>query len=205
MNFRKMVLVCCIFLLVGCQPSAEDIDRAISQTQAALPTATIIPSPTPISLQDIDLSQVIFVPGDLPAGFEPSQVRSSGRIQPGNIASESINMFHQDVTYQGDDGGRVSIYLFETPETALNAYLEILYSKQDGSIPLLKIDGLGEQSFGQNIDVPLIGGGSIQASIVVFIRCNAVMAADLRISSAYNGLKDYSKRLDKRLADLTCK
>lgn len=49
MNFRIIVLVCSVFLLVGCQPSAEDIERAIAQTQAALPptsTSTQVPLAT---------------------------------------------------------------------------------------------------------------------------------------------------------------
>jgi hypothetical protein len=47
---KFILLTCCIFLLVGCQPSAEDIEKAIAQTQEAdqsKETSTQIPVATP--------------------------------------------------------------------------------------------------------------------------------------------------------------
>lgn len=45
---NKLLLLCCVFFLVACQPSAADIEKAIAQTQAAMPTdmPTATPEPT---------------------------------------------------------------------------------------------------------------------------------------------------------------
>jgi hypothetical protein len=60
-------------VITACKPSAEDIANAISLTQTALPSPTPLPIATVVSLQDIDLSKIMFS-NDLPTGFEPGQV-----------------------------------------------------------------------------------------------------------------------------------
>src|SRR6266542_3910846 len=51
-------------------PSSQSIQTALAQTQVAIPTAT------PVPFSALDLESVIITGGDLPAGYEASQIRS---------------------------------------------------------------------------------------------------------------------------------
>jgi hypothetical protein len=193
-----LLVIAIAIVFTGCQPSAEDIEKAIAQTQAAAPTET------PIPLQDIDLSQIMFMPGDLPAGYEPSQIRSEG-VYGATLESGSINGFHQDVVFQGDYGGKVSVYLYATHEEAVNLFDQLIPELDISDFKAEEINGIGEKALGQNFNMPLIGGlDPIQTATVAFIRCNAVFVADFKQSSSYSGLVDYAKNLDGRLLKLIC-
>lgn len=206
---RLILLIVCVFIITGCQPSAEDIQQAISLTQTAAPTYTPVPTdtptptPTPIPLADLDLSIIIFQDGDLPPGFEPSQIRSNYRDNE-SVVSNAINSFHQQVAYQGKMGGRVSIYIFDTLEIANEAYESLLKSNENFDFTYLEIPGLGDQAYGLQEYVPLIGLSPLELTNVVFIRCNAIVISELSQSSAYGGLVDYALRLDERLTNLLC-
>lgn len=114
MKIRFLLLICTL-LLVACQPSAEAVEKAIAQTQTASPTETHTPTPTPIPLEEIDLSEMIFQEGDLPAGYSPAQIRSEGTAETKVIKETPINTFHQDLSYQGEEGEEYQ-YIYSTPK-----------------------------------------------------------------------------------------
>jgi hypothetical protein len=146
----------------------------------------------------------MFLPGDLPAGYEPSQIRS------GPVGAGVINMFKQDVASNGELGGNVSVYIYDSSEHALYAYQQLTSSWTCSSDdPLCKIEHiarLGDQSIGQSYYLPLLYGlAPIQRAAVLFIRCSTLVDANLNQSNAYNGLIDYAIRLDERLTPLVCR
>ena len=113
---KTILLVMALGLLCACAPSPQVIGTAIAKTQAAAATSFPVSPPTPVSLKALDLSQTILLPIGPPAGFAAAQTRSNG---PGDadlsgFETSPINQSRQDLTYQGGETGRVSIYLFET-------------------------------------------------------------------------------------------
>jgi hypothetical protein len=74
MNNKKTLLILCVPILsiAGCQPSEAVIQTAIAKTQVAALTSTTS-LPTAISLENIDLSKIIFSGQDLPLGYAPSK------------------------------------------------------------------------------------------------------------------------------------
>lgn len=192
---RFLMIVLPILFFVGCAPSPETIQKAIEKTQTAMPT------PTAINLGEIDLSEILITPGDLPAGYTASQIRDHGFITD-EVEVGVINMMHQDLVFKDDFGGKISIYLYNSSGEAKKAFDFITSNIQESPN---KIDGLGEDSVGESLYVPLIGGlDPIQASTVVFIRCKAVFYGELKSDKAYNGLVDYAKRLDERINKIVC-
>jgi hypothetical protein len=214
----KLIILSLVLSLVTCQPSAADIEKAISQTQTALPTPTTIPTPTIIPLKDINLSEIMFLPGDLPSGFEPGQIRLHGNEE---YEIGAINMFHQDLTYHGEaslisfinpagEGGTISVYIYETSEQALSSYLKLANSI-DSILKPQTIPGLGERAVGfenksdlLSFSPPYESTMLSQMALVTFVRCNAMVEARLNLSEAFLGLIDYAKRLDERLIKLVC-
>jgi hypothetical protein len=216
-------LVLIAVLLASCSvaPSENKIQTAIAQTQTALPSPTIIPTsttiptpteiptPTAIPLKDINLSEIMFLSGDLPAGFEPSQIRSNGVGQDKWVGQGVINKFSQDLAYKGGGGGNVSVYIYNSSEHALNAYQQLTSSwtcpKDDPLCKIVNIAKLGDKALGQSYYLPLLYGlAPIEGASITFIHCNALVYATLNQYSAYNGLIDYAIRLDERLAKLVC-
>jgi hypothetical protein len=200
-------------LLASCStaPSENAVQTAIAQTQIAQPTETptplpptptTIPTATVIPLKDINLSYVMFLPGDLPSGYEPSQIKSG---VPGEGV---INIFVQEIAYKGERGGRVSVSIYDTPEQASSAYQQVISNQKNDSTGFKQeaISDLGEKAFGLQVYVPLIGGLSpIQGSFITFVRCNALVEAGLILAKNYSGLVDYAQRLDERISKLVCR
>jgi hypothetical protein len=202
---QRLILFFLTILLVSCSPSSEEINRAIEETQKVAPTKTTNPTQTPVPLDSIELSKLIFLDGDLPTGYYPGQIRSEGEEEVKKLKETPINEFHQDVEYKGEVGGRISIFLFETLDSSRNSFEHLKSELESDNWQSKKISDLGEDSFGQEIFVPLIGGlDPIQASLIVFYRCNALVYAELELSESYSGLVDYCTQLDKRLSETIC-
>ena len=63
---KKFTLFAIILMLAACSsaPSDADIQKAIEETNAAIPTNTAVPTETPIPLSDIDLEGILLLDGD---------------------------------------------------------------------------------------------------------------------------------------------
>jgi hypothetical protein len=186
-------------LISSCGPSEKAVQMAISQTQTAMPTPTL----EKIGLDKIDLKQLAIQEGDLPIGFTTSQIREHG-YNPEIFEDEHlINMFNQEVAYDNKIGGRISIYLYDSSEEAMNKY-ENYISALTAVYPI-RIGKLGNIGAGNSEAIKTRDGFIIsQYSFVVFERCNAVFVAELQIESAYIGLIEYARRIDSRLKESVC-
>jgi len=194
---KKIIeLIIMIILLVSCAPSPEAIQKAIEQTQIAAPT------PTSINLSTVDLVEFLIKPGDLPAGFTASQIREHG-YRSEDLELNSINMVNQDVAMGDAFGGKISLYIYNSQESAEKAFNFLIGEFTE--ITPKEIVSLGDKAVGREIYVPLLMGlDPIRSSEVIFIRCKALVYATLETETAYSGLVDYAKRLDERIKTFVC-
>jgi len=210
----KKYFLLTILFLVACQPSSEAIEQAIVQTQSAMPTETSAPIPTleptpiPIPLREIDLSNVLIIDGDLPSGYSSGQIRSD----PQEMFSEVKNfesVINQQFAYKGDVSGGVTIFLFDLLDDRDKAY-EIIVdgfgestSTDAITAKVDDLDEIGEKAKYVTSQTHLFGVNK-ENSDLAFTRCHAVVHIRMGDTSDIENLASYAERLDKRLADIIC-
>jgi hypothetical protein len=197
---KYIVIVVCIVILAACAPSADAVSTAIAQTQAAQPTPTVPPTPTRIPLDEINLEELLIMPGDLPTDFEGQQVKSelSPTLKAIEIP-EGINMVSQAFRNGDWASEGVTIVLYKSAEEAEKHFTDKL------NTDLPEVEGLGERSLISEGGT-LCEGCAIQ---IIFIRCNALVFVDVfdqlrSRDTVYEIITTYAKRLDTRLQPLVC-
>jgi hypothetical protein len=178
-------------ILSACAPVAPSegaIQTAIAQTQAAAPT------PTPIPFSALDLEDVVITDGDLPAGFEPSQIRSElGDLS--NDAATPDYFFSQSVSHGGGFGGMVDVLVYED-----SAQVEPAYAALANSMPGDARDvAIGEKASAAS-DFRII-----EVASLTFVRCHAVVSIQFQGTANIDDVVAYATRLDKRLEPLVCR
>ena len=222
--------------LAACQPSQKAIQQAIFQTQTAevlptptiQPTDTLIPEPTEIPLKELALSEIIFMPYDLPAGFIPGQIIRTDIIGSSQMKDTSINMHSQNISYENkqtgktETAGAVSIYIFESASEAKSVYVnqygysfvkhlgELAYSESDSHMakpirpPCNNDSPTSMCSLTKAMDAQATYTPYCE-KFVSFLRCNAIVVASLREDDCSgSGLINYAYNLDLRLLNLVC-
>jgi hypothetical protein len=160
----------------------------ITQTSESTPTSTLIP------FSELDLRPIVIVGGDLPAGFQPSQIETNlyklaeGVPEPDNIFSQAISKGNQN-------GGGVDVLVYEDISELDLAY-DLLTSKIPGSLIDIKIGEYGEMG--------KMSFRGIDTSTVVFVRCNAVVWIQI-FTLDEEGVISYANQLDKRLEEFFCR
>ena len=96
----KLALVL-MFGISACEPSVEAIQTALAQTESAMPTATIIP------FAALNLETTLITSGDLPPGYEASQIRASRSDFTKNAPAPDY-FISQELSYNGSMGGDLS-------------------------------------------------------------------------------------------------
>lgn len=193
-----------LILIASCStaPSSSEIQTAIAQTQAAAPTDTPVPAPTLIPLSDIDLESILIQEGDLPAGYSGAQVRSAEGRRSDTELNKAVNSIFQQFSLQGESAGGVSVYLFESLADRDEAYNAILTGLDETE----GISQVGENAVKWSAYVPLVGGlGTIEGSMVVFVRCESLVTVEMRRAVDVTGAISYSQRLDQRLQNDICR
>jgi len=194
---QKLLLVTLLFL-VACQPSAADIEQAIAETQAAMPTETPVATPTLVPLSEIDLSEIMFRENELPTGYTPGQIRSEPNVEIKRIEMNPVNEYNQELNFQGKKGGYISVVVFETVEEAEVVFETIVKEYNDSNLSPFEVDGLGDNGIKKSYYLP----GLMDSAVLAFHRCNMVVSASIEPSNSLDGLIDYSKQLDDRLKEL---
>jgi len=199
-------LLACTMLLAACgqsTPSPEMIQTAIAQTQAALPTQTAIPTPTPIPLSEINLEDILILPGDLPSGYAGSQISDS---PPENVVDYE-QYIKQKLEKNGIETGFVWVILYDTPEKVKAGYAAWsdygLSSKEDNfTTTVSSIEGLGEEAkyFMMDGEIAIL---SLDMTEISFVRCHAFVRINMKTDDVESVL-NYADRLDKRLSELVC-
>lgn len=200
-----------VFLLTSCRPSDEQIQMAIAATQfSATKTqvAMITPTPTIMPLEEIDFSKFIFQVGDLPADFEPSQIRTeaTSNVFENTLVNDTkpINVFIQELSGQDDGtGGVVTITVYKTNEEAIAAY-ELVYSKLPSLIRnSVKFENIGDKSMSYEIF------GFTNSTDLMFVSCQSIINIDLvlskNLSRSYDVVMNYAPLLQTRIDKLVCR
>jgi hypothetical protein len=194
----KKLLLVTLFFLVACQPSAADIEQAIAETQAAMPTEMPIPTPTLVPLSEIDLSEIMFRDNELPTGYTPGQIRSERNVEIKRIDMNPVNEYNQELNFQGKKGGYISVVMFDTVDEAEAVFETIVKEYNDSELSPFEVDGLGDYGIKKEYYLP----GLMDSAILAFRRCNIIVSTSIEPSNSISGLVDYAKQLDKRLSNL---
>jgi len=199
-------LLACTMLLAACgqsTPSPEMIQTSIAQTQAALPTQTPIPTPTPIPLSEINLEDILILPGDLPSGYAGSQISNN---PPEKIFGYE-QFIEQKLEKKGIDFGFVWVVLYNTTQKAKTTYTAWSNygssSEEDNfTTTVSSVEGLGEEAkyFMMDGEVATI---SIDMTYLTFVRCHAFVRINMKTDDVESVI-NYADRLDKRLSELVC-
>lgn len=207
--FLKAIILVLVFLLAACAPSASQIQTAIAQTQAAwtptptyapTPTNTPIPTPTLMPLSELNLEDILIEPGDLPVGFSGAQILDSiyGRYEP-QWKLKPVKVTTQTFEVKGEDGGFVTVFLFDNDQDIENAFTVI---SNEVSYPT-KVTDIGSKGvFGTFVSA----FSSIPSQTgVAFIECNAVVYIIFQNMSDTDAARAYAQRLDKRPIERVCR
>jgi hypothetical protein len=197
-KFLPMILIIAL-LFTGCAPSPEAIQKAIEETQKAAPTPTTKVTEIP----SYNFQSLLIQEGDLPSGYTPSQIRQHGSA-PEIFETENLEeMITQELTYNDQLGGYVSLYLYDSSDSAKTIYESYLAALP--VVVLIRIGKLGDNGAGNREAIKTKDGFIMsQYSSVIFQRCKVVFVADLVTEKSYSGLIDYARRLDERLNDVVC-
>ena len=191
MKHRIIVQAIIVIILAACAPSApsaESIQTAIAQTQAAIPTATQVP------FSALDLDSVIITAGDLPPGYEASQIRST--LSDLSKASPTPDYFiSQSISHNGNFGGGIDVLVYDDNAKAQSAY-QIINDNMPGDSTNIEI-GDGGQVASTSIIVSTVS--------LTFVRCHAVVSVQFIGTTQKDDAISYAKRLDERLKPFVCR
>ena len=205
---RKIVKMCLFFLLLSsCAPSPEAIQKALTQTQSAIPTPSPTPTPTPVPLSEIDLSSILLIDGDLPTGFlsEPISYENNSDDEARGV----VRRIHQEFSKENEGLGSVTVFIFNDlveRDTAFNNDMNSLYSTIKNAVSATKISVV--EDIGEKAQL-IVGSNSfmgieINASYIGFVRCHAFIFIGKTMDDS-SEIRAYATKLDARLKDIVCR
>ena len=191
---KKTILVfaLAIFMFAACGPSDAEIQAkvqaSIAQTQAAIPTATLIP------FSALDLESILITSGDLPAGYEAAQIRN--KLSDFSKAVPAPDYFiSQSLSYNGNIGGLVEVLVYDDISNVQTAY-KIAVNNLPGDKTNLKIGEGGQVASTYFI---------MSTASLAFIRCHAVVSMQFMGTTNTDDAISYAMRLDERLTSMVCR
>ena len=164
------------------------VPPTITQTSEPSPTSTLIP------FSELNLRSIVIKGGDLPAGFEPSQIETNLSSLAEGVP-EPDYFFYQKISTGNQNGGGVNVMVYEDISELGLAY-DVLTSQIPGSLIDVKIGEYGEMG------TMTIRG--MDMSTIVFARCNAVVWIQI-FTLDKGGVISYANQLDKRLEEFVCR
>jgi hypothetical protein len=186
-------------LIVSCSSEPQQITTqaptiiptvppTITQTSEPTPTSTFIP------FSELDLSSNVIEVGDLPTGFEPSQIKTNlSNLFEG--VPEPDYFFSQAISKGNQNGGGVDVLVYEDISE-----LDLAYAVLSSIIPGSLID----VKIGENGEMGTMTFRGIDTATIVFIRCNAVVWIQI-FTLDEEGVISYANQLDKRLEEFVCR
>lgn len=181
-------------LPVSTTAPAATITPTVTSTHTPQPSAT----PTLIPLSQLDLTGIIYQPGDLPADFVLIDMRRIGTarmesVPPADLVTE-VN-FNIPGT---DDTINVLVFVYESLQAAGDAYLQV-------GMGAAATSDFGEQAFVFN--QAFLEDEAAYASEAGFLRCHAIALLTMFTLDWADAtlLPAYAQKLDARLADVACR
>jgi len=192
-------------LFSACAPSEQDIQTAVAQTQAAMPTET------PIPWSELQLDDLIIQPNDLPSGVSGSQISyyEECDASAGDICADYY--ISQELEFQGKRSGVVAVWVYGAMQDVLTRYDGVT----DNFIAECKKTE-GQCYPGDPKSIPELGDSSMMIDVgnwiggdwyhIIFTRCNAAVYVELGlVSKDPSGVITYARRLDERLTSSVCR
>ena len=202
--WRFLTLLVGIFLMVGCSTSTPLPTPMPTSTPTPIPT----PTPTPIPLSEINLEPIVFLSGDLPAGFSGAQIRDTPPTMFDGIVGFE-NSIYQQFERNDKGAGGVTILLYDLIDQREVAYSIIVggfgKSGDDAGVKttVAELPGVGEKAMYVTIEAS-VSGISLNNVDLVFTRCHSVVHIRMTDTANVDYISAYAKRLDKRLTELIC-
>jgi hypothetical protein len=210
---KLFFLLAAIILLTACVPSLEAIQKAIAKTQTALPINTLTPTPTPTStpipLSEINLDNILLLPGDLPEGYTVEPITDENPV--GGLARGEEKRVCQEFEKKDTGSGFVCVDLFEETEKRDQDYdqtFERIFNQlETAQEDLIDIKDIGENGKLIRNDISLgVGSRIIYSNFLFLVRCHAFisiyMVSDDKTERA---IQSYAKKLDERLSNVICR
>lgn len=199
-----------IFLLLSsCSPSPESIQQALTKTQIARATTTVVPQNNNLaiidSLSELNLAPILVQENELPSGVTKGQIEKVTNKQFEFLIDKGINNINLQFLENDELMGGVTVFLYDKTDKVTNSYSRIL---SDNDTYCHSVDTTCD--FGSNIEVGESSSyntwqfDKYQGEELVFTRCFAVVDIRFGDTKDYNSLKSYAEKLDKRLSDLIC-
>lgn len=110
---KKLIVILPIFFILGASCSRVQIEPT--------PLPTIQPTPT-VDIASINLEDILFQDGDLPAGYSLTQITHSNIPFLEDKNSLAVNWIRGDVAYENDGVGGINVGLSTTEEESLSLY-----------------------------------------------------------------------------------
>lgn len=185
MKTLSIRLLIVLLFLTACQPS-QDVPVEAMFTQTPASTAT------PVSISALDLSSVVFTEGDLPPGYTSEQINKDlGDLR--EVAPSPDAFFSQELSYNQQDGGSITLLLYEE-ETRIPQSYELIASAMPGQKKEVDIGEIGT-----------ITKTSADTVMLTFMRCHAVLSIQLVGRATMEDTLSYAARLDQRVSPLICR
>lgn len=188
-----------VLFVASCGPSPEQIQTAIAQTQAAIPTVTVEPTATPKPITGADIEAVLYQAGDLPPEYSLGQYKMDvpeGWPEP--VAFRGIVL-----PYDCCDGllaGRVNVALYAEPVT-----VDMFASAEELSGD--PVGDLGDTSIFNDERIDFFAGvyGWLIYDVdVAWTRCDYFVHVNTQTETRSGVAITYARRLDERLAKVLC-
>jgi hypothetical protein len=213
-KWLEIVGIVIIALFSGCAPSEAAIQRAIYETQTALPaptnTSTISPTPTPtlIPYSDIVVDDLLFADGDLPPTFSPGQITYElPNHVPLNIIPQPDKVTRIMIHHNNNIGfGEAIILLYESLTELEEAYQKVTTRFYNHPIMWGETSegfDVGEKSIvTEKGDLPF----NSKLTNLLSIRCHAIIYVTFLSTNASKEMTTaYATRIDQRISEVVCR
>jgi len=202
-----------VFMFVFIVTSGCASNTTFNNVSPPTPQITTAPSPKP-SLTAMDLEPLLIQTGDLPPGFNPSQitdtmdgVKSKWPVLFNESFPQPDVVILQSIEQNQEIAGSVYVLYYSLNSSQKAAY-ETMKSRviaySENTSPFEKLDpGIGDQSIAYGYKRTL-GNANFDNSSVLFSKCGGVVLTSIstyRVEQAVS----YAKRLERRLEPLLCR
>jgi hypothetical protein len=165
------------------------------------PSATAIPTTTPIPFSEFNLENLLIQENDLPAGYSGAQVSNMAISNlPEKISDipEPDYSISQEFEKDGKQGGTVSIFLYEDLAKLNRAFSTMTPLDTEYSVE-------GDWEEGELLRVDVSYPITLKLLSFTFYKCHAIVRIHFLDSVSEKNSITYGNRLIKRLTPLVCR
>jgi len=221
-NKPKIATVVLVFLFItGCTNNNTAVRGSSSQetiSSTSTPQIIVTPSPKP-PLTTVDFEPLLILTGDLPPGFNPSQITDTMngvKSKWPSLFTESFPqpdvIISQSMEREGTNAGSAVYVLYYNSSSLQNTAYTIMRDrvilvsedKPGRSSPVEKLNPeVGDQSIAYGYKRTL-GDGNFDGSFVLFSECRGLVLVKVNTYRVDQTIS-YAKRLERRLKPLFCR